>query len=84
VLIPGDCGAADWPRLGGLARWNGDRPRLDEGDREGWQQLTRRLGKRLNLIGYDFFTTNVTRLERGVALRAANGVLVKGEPKRNP
>jgi hypothetical protein len=67
-----------------VARWNGDRPRLDEGDREGWQQLTRRLGKRLNLIGYDFFTTNVTRLERGVALRAANGVLVKGEPKRNP
>jgi hypothetical protein len=27
-----------------------------------------RLGKRLNLIGYDFFTTNVTKLQRGVAL----------------
>ena len=38
------------------------------GGREGWQQLTRRLGKLLNLIGYDFFTTNVTRLERGVSL----------------
>ena len=51
-----------------MARWNGDRPRLDGEDREGWQQLTRRLGKLLNLIGYDFFTTNVTRLERGVSL----------------
>jgi enolase len=67
-----------------VARWNGDRPRLDEEDKEGWQQLTRRPGKRLNLIGYDFFTTNVTRLQRASLLRAANGVLVKGEPERNP
>jgi enolase len=67
-----------------VAWWNGDRPRLDEEDREGCQQRTRRLGNRLNLIGYDFLTTNVTRLERGVALRAANGVLVKGGPERNP
>jgi enolase len=50
---------------------------LDEEDWAGWQELTRRLGRRVNLIGDDFFTTNMTRLERGVDLGAANGILVK-------
>lgn len=50
---------------------------LDEEDWEGWQKLTRLLGERVNLIGDDFFTTNVERLQRGISLGAANGVLVK-------
>ncbi|XVQ06460.1 phosphopyruvate hydratase [Spirillospora sp. CA-255316] len=50
---------------------------LDEEDWQGWTNLTRRLGGRVNLIGDDLFTTNSTRLQRGVDQKAANGVLVK-------
>jgi enolase len=50
---------------------------LDEDDWAGWAALTARLGQRVRLIGDDLFTTNATRLERGIATGAANGVLVK-------
>jgi enolase len=50
---------------------------LDEEDWAGWAALTARLGQRVRLIGDDLFTTNATRLERGIAAGAANGVLVK-------
>jgi enolase len=50
---------------------------LDEEDWAGWAALTARLGQRVRLIGDDLFTTNATRLERGIATGAANGVLVK-------
>jgi enolase len=50
---------------------------LDEEDWAGWAALTARLGQGVRLIGDDLFTTNATRLERGIATGAANGVLVK-------
>ncbi|MFN0165287.1 MAG: phosphopyruvate hydratase [Bryobacteraceae bacterium] len=50
---------------------------LAEDDWEGWKLLTSRLGKRVQLIGDDFFTTNPERVARGVQERAANAVLVK-------
>ena len=50
---------------------------LDEEDWKGWQVLTKRLGHRVRLIGDDLFTTNSRRLAKGIALGAANGVLVK-------
>jgi enolase len=50
---------------------------LDEEDWAGWAALTARLGQRVRLVGDDLFTTNATRLERGIATGAANGVLVK-------
>jgi enolase 1/2/3 len=50
---------------------------LDEDDWSGWALLTGRLGDRLNLIGDDLFTTNRERLDRGIQLGVANGVLVK-------
>lgn len=50
---------------------------LAEDDWDGWKQLTERLGKRLQLVGDDFFTTNLKRLERGIAAGCANAVLVK-------
>lgn len=50
---------------------------LHEDDWAGWQELTRRLGHRVQLVGDDFFTTNPSRLERGVRERAGNAVLVK-------
>jgi enolase len=48
-----------------------------EDDWEGWQQITAAVGKKIQLIGDDLFTTNVTRIERGIAASAANAVLIK-------
>jgi enolase len=50
---------------------------MAENDWQGWQELTRRLGARVRLVGDDLFTTNATRLQRGIELGAANSVLVK-------
>ena len=38
---------------------------LDEEDWEGWQQLTKRLGGKVQLVGDDLFVTNTTRLSKG-------------------
>ncbi len=50
---------------------------LDEEDWAGWRRLTERLGSTVRLVGDDLFTTNMQRLERGIAQGVANGVLVK-------
>ena len=54
---------------------------LDEEDWTGWKLLTERLGRRLQLVGDDLFTTSPERLARGVREGVANGVLVK--PNQN-
>jgi enolase len=50
---------------------------LAEDDWDGWTAFTDALGSRMQVVGDDFFTTNIERLERGVAMGAANAVLVK-------
>jgi enolase len=50
---------------------------LAEEEWDGWQELTRRLGQRVQLIGDDLFTTNAERVRRGIEIGAANSVLVK-------
>ncbi len=50
---------------------------LGEDDWDGWQALTKRLGGRLQLVGDDLFVTNVARLQRGIAQRIANAILIK-------
>ena len=50
---------------------------LAEEDWDGWVKLTERLGKRVQLVGDDLFVTNTERLRRGIALGAANAILVK-------
>lgn len=50
---------------------------LEEDDWEGWKQMTRRLGNRIQLVGDDLFVTNIKRLACGIRLQAANAVLVK-------
>jgi enolase 1/2/3 len=50
---------------------------LDEEDWSGWKLLSDRLGRRLQLVGDDLFTTNPQRLARGVREGVANGVLIK-------
>ncbi len=46
-------------------------------DWEGTRLLTEKLGKRIQLIGDDLFTTNIQRIKQGVAMGAANSVLIK-------
>ncbi|MEK7615497.1 MAG: phosphopyruvate hydratase [Patescibacteria group bacterium] len=50
---------------------------LDEDDFEGWAQMTAQLGKKITLIGDDFFVTNANRLQKGIEMRAGNGILIK-------
>ncbi len=48
-----------------------------ESDREGWIEMTRRLGKKMLLVGDDNFVTNAGILARGIADGIANAMLVK-------
>ena len=48
-----------------------------EEDWNGWAELTKTLGDRVQLVGDDVFVTNVERLERGIAQGVANSILVK-------
>ena len=50
---------------------------LDEEDWGGWQELAKRLGNRLQLVGDDLFVTNVKRLAAGIQKGAGNAILVK-------
>lgn len=50
---------------------------LQEDDWNGWRDLTAKLGKKINIVGDDLFVTNRTRLERGIAEKAANSILIK-------
>jgi len=50
---------------------------LDEEDWEGWRNLTKRLGDRVQLIGDDLFVTNPERLARGIEEKCANSILIK-------
>ncbi len=69
--------------VGLLEEWCGRYPilsiedALDQDDWAGWQTCTARLGRRIQVLGDDFFTTNPERLERGIRENAANAVLVK-------
>ncbi len=42
-----------------------------------WEELTRRLGKKIYLIGDDLFATNVERLQEGIDRSVANAILIK-------
>jgi enolase len=48
-----------------------------EEDWDGWSELTKALGDRVQLVGDDLFVTNVERLQRGIGTGVANSILVK-------
>ena len=50
---------------------------LEEDDLEGWKQMTKRLGDKIQLVGDDLFVTNIKRLACGIKLGAANAILIK-------
>ena len=50
---------------------------MDEGDWDGWTELTRRVGDRVQLVGDDLFVTNEEILKKGISSGAANAILIK-------
>jgi enolase len=50
---------------------------LDEEDWEGWQFMTKELGKKIQLVGDDLFVTNTERLKKGIELGCGNSILIK-------
>ena len=50
---------------------------MDENDWNGWQQLTARLGDKIQLVGDDLFVTNTEILAKGIDQGIANSILIK-------
>lgn len=50
---------------------------LDENDWDGWSEMTRRIGNKVQLVGDDLFVTNPERLRQGIGKGAANSILIK-------
>lgn len=50
---------------------------LGEEDWQGWAEMTRRLGDKVQLVGDDLFVTNSERLRQGMDEGAGNAILIK-------
>jgi enolase len=50
---------------------------LSEDDWAGWSRLTALLGKEIQIVGDDLYVTNRERLEKGIAQKASNSILIK-------
>jgi len=50
---------------------------LDEDGWEGWADLNKTIGHKVQLVGDDLFVTNVKRLKRGIIEKVANSILIK-------
>ncbi len=65
------------------AKWVKDYPivsledGLAEGDWDGWQNLTKELGGKIQLVGDDIFVTNIQIFAEGIEKGIANSILIK-------
>ncbi len=50
---------------------------LAEDDWKGWQNITQKLGSKIQLVGDDLFVTDPERISKGIKMKAANAVLIK-------
>jgi enolase len=50
---------------------------LSEKDWKGWEALTAKLGKKVQLVGDDLFVTNPKILQEGITRKIANSILIK-------
>ncbi len=50
---------------------------LDEDDWRSWSLLTTQLGKNTQIVGDDLYATNMERLEKGIAQKTSNSILIK-------
>jgi enolase len=65
------------------SKWANDYPivsledGLAEDDWEGWQNLTKELGSKIQLVGDDIFVTNIQFLQEGIDKGVGNSILIK-------
>ncbi|GMO27716.1 MAG: phosphopyruvate hydratase [Spirochaetaceae bacterium] len=50
---------------------------LDQNDWEGYASMTKTLGRKIQIVGDDFFVTNTKRLQRGIKEGSCNSILIK-------
>lgn len=50
---------------------------LSEDDWEGWTNITKVLGNKVQIVGDDLFVTNIERFKRGISEKCANSILIK-------
>ena len=50
---------------------------MSEDDFDGWRELTEAFGDKVQLVGDDFFVTNIERLKKGIEQKAGNAILIK-------
>ncbi len=50
---------------------------LDQNDWEGYVRFTKALGKKIQIVGDDFFVTDPVRLKKGIDMGATNAILIK-------
>ena len=50
---------------------------MAEDDWDGWVDLCKKIGDKVQLVGDDLFVTNTRRLQKGLELKAANSILIK-------
>lgn len=50
---------------------------MAEDDWQGWENLTQKMGQRVQLVGDDVFVTNTSLLQRGINEGVANSILIK-------
>ncbi|MBZ5572028.1 MAG: phosphopyruvate hydratase [Acidobacteriia bacterium] len=65
------------------AKWVKDYPivsledGLSENDWDGWKNLTKEVGSKIQLVGDDIFVTNIEFLQKGIDKKVANSILIK-------
>lgn len=50
---------------------------LAEDDWDSWKLLKKKLGNKVQLVGDDLYTTNISRLKKGIEIDASNSILIK-------
>jgi enolase len=50
---------------------------MHESDWDGWADITKKLGKKIQLVGDDLFVTNTRILKEGIERNIANSILIK-------
>ncbi|MFC6315628.1 phosphopyruvate hydratase [Lapidilactobacillus achengensis] len=50
---------------------------IDENEWEDWQEITKQLGKKVQIVGDDLFVTNTDYLKKGISMGVANSILIK-------
>lgn len=50
---------------------------MSEDDWQGWQQLTKKLGKKIQIVGDDLLVTNVNRINKAIKQKSCNSLLLK-------